>query len=935
MAWYNASWPKRVPVTLDNTGGATFTSGQVLVRLRSEFPGWAAVNSDLSDLRVTDSDGTTLLSWWPVPGYSVAGNTADLWVNASVSSSSSKTIYIYYGNSGASDASSYSSTMSKLPELTASTLAAYQLDNGSGTSATDASGNSNTGTLVGAPTWQGSDGGNYKNSGTPVAFSSGSHLLFNGSSQYMTCGNALNTTPSTGLIAFWFKWVSVPGSDKRLMTKYDGTNGLDILYRGATNVLDIRLWHSSTLVNAASSGAVLNDTNWHHVAISWGTGAATIDGIRAWVDGVQVCANQAYTGAWANVSVPLTIGCYNDGGTVTQYVNAYFDGIIVENTQHDIGWIRAAWSRTKYWTPPLYNLTRSASNPIISATTEYGSTATAVYEPTPVISSNGSNVNLYYTAAGTQPPTHAVICKAHTTTGNFPTTWTKDGTIVGQGTGSESNDACRPYLYTTDNTNLTLFYADLNTGVTSNLRYITSTDGGSTWSSPTTLLSTATIAAAVSGGQGIANIRIILVGSTYHMFAEVAFSSGAQWRITRWTSSSLTGTYTYQATITALQPGTGSQTWSSGELRRVNGRFVMIYHATPPSGATTLPSWMYQAALDGAITADSSWVISADSPIAVPISGDIPGGVGSTADWQAADAKFLDVNGVAYVMYDGDDNGATVAAQVNTLTYTGTIAQLLDARPCPALGLEELQPAITGSLSSTLAAATTSATGTVAISGSASATLGSLTVNATGTVAIAGSLSSTLAAVTVAATGVVAIIGSGSSTLAALTVNGAGTIAISGSLSSTLAALAVNGTGTVAITGAASVTLDALTVTASGGATLTGSLISTLANVTCAATGTVAIAGSLSATLVGMTVSGNGSLAITGSAIVTLGNAVVAATGTSADAISGSLAATLATLTVSAAGTVESVVAAIPFRAVIPFNTTRATIAFNPNLRRL
>ncbi len=43
----------------------------------------------------------------------------------------------------------------------------------------------------------------------------------------------------------------------------------------------------------------------------------------------------------------------------------------------------------------------------------------------------------------------------------------------------------------------------------------------------------------VTNGVGIANVRIVKVGSTYEMFAEVSHSSGAQWRITRWTSSTL------------------------------------------------------------------------------------------------------------------------------------------------------------------------------------------------------------------------------------------------------------------------------------------------------------------------------------------------------------------------------------------------------------
>ena len=99
----------------------------------------------------------------------------------------------------------------------------------------------------------------------------------------------------------------------------------------------------------------------------------------------------------------------------------------------------------------------------------------------------------------------------------------------------------------------------------------------------------------------------------------------------------------------------------------------------------------------------------------------------------------------------------------------------------------------TGTLSTTLDALTSSATGSLAISGSASVTLGTLTASATGTLAITGTAGVTLDALTSAATGVHdTISGSASITLDALTSSGTGALAISGTLSQTLAALTVS-----------------------------------------------------------------------------------------------------------------------------------------------
>ena len=99
---------------------------------------------------------------------------------------------------------------------------------------------------------------------------------------------------------------------------------------------------------------------------------------------------------------------------------------------------------------------------------------------------------------------------------------------------------------------------------------------------------------------------------------------------------------------------------------------------------------------------------------------------------------------------------------------------------------------IDGSASVTLAALTSTATGTVANNGSASATLAALTLTAAGSVGstpITGAASSTLASLTSTAAGKVAASGAGSATLATLTSTAAGKVAISGSGAPTLAGI--------------------------------------------------------------------------------------------------------------------------------------------------
>jgi hypothetical protein len=103
------------------------------------------------------------------------------------------------------------------------------------------------------------------------------------------------------------------------------------------------------------------------------------------------------------------------------------------------------------------------------------------------------------------------------------------------------------------------------------------------------------------------------------------------------------------------------------------------------------------------------------------------------------------------------------------------------------------------------------------VNGSLTATLGALTSVASGTVAVAGTVSATLGALTSVATGAVAVTGQTTATLGAVTLVSSGVVGSSpvlGSLTSTLGALVALATGQVAVTGVLAKTLAALTLVA-------------------------------------------------------------------------------------------------------------------------
>jgi hypothetical protein len=130
--WYDSDWSRRSPVTIDNTGNAnTLTDYQVKIEV--------AYDSDMQpgfdDLIFTDSDGVTELSYWVEE--KTDSSSAIVWVKVpSLPGSSTKIIYMYYGNPAATSASNGDDTFLFFDDFAGASLDTSKWDNlcdGSGT----------------------------------------------------------------------------------------------------------------------------------------------------------------------------------------------------------------------------------------------------------------------------------------------------------------------------------------------------------------------------------------------------------------------------------------------------------------------------------------------------------------------------------------------------------------------------------------------------------------------------------------------------------------------------------------------------------------------------------------------------------------------------------------------------------------------------------
>jgi len=109
LTWWNSSWSYRQAVNISNTAG-DLTNYQVRLDLNSSNVGsnfnWSNNGGDLRFTNSTDN----LLNFW-IENWNSTGQEATIWVNVThLPNDTNTTIYMYYGNSGASSVSNETAT---------------------------------------------------------------------------------------------------------------------------------------------------------------------------------------------------------------------------------------------------------------------------------------------------------------------------------------------------------------------------------------------------------------------------------------------------------------------------------------------------------------------------------------------------------------------------------------------------------------------------------------------------------------------------------------------------------------------------------------------------------------------------------------------------------------------------------------------------------
>lgn len=261
-AWYNASWSNRRKITFDNSGQAeNLTDFPVLVKLNSTRIDYAKTQNSGQDIRFTDSDGTTLLSY-EIETWNESGDSF-VWVKVPQINASSSTdyIYVYYGNAGASDAQAATSVWRSeykgvwhLKETGAGTASEYK----------DSTSNANHGRGGGGTA------GQIPSANTSGAI--GTAQTFDGSNDYIALPDAASLYASGSFsVGAWVKRTGTPGTyGGYIFSDYEATGNQSSYSLKITNANTVYFgWeYAGTEASATSAGTLALNT-WAFVVGTW------------------------------------------------------------------------------------------------------------------------------------------------------------------------------------------------------------------------------------------------------------------------------------------------------------------------------------------------------------------------------------------------------------------------------------------------------------------------------------------------------------------------------------------------------------------------------------------------------------------------------------------------------------------------------------------
>ena len=334
-AWYGNDYSYRRAVVLDGDKIATTTASfpilatTTLADLRTIGNDGKVQNANGYDIVWVDSDDTTLLDF-EVEKYVPATGEIVHWVETSIVSSTNKTVYMYYGNSGIS---ANQATTTGVWDSNYKGVWHMNQDPSSA-STTDSTINSNDGTTGGSMT-----------SGDLVNGEIGKAIDFDGADDLINCGknSSLNNLSAFTAEAWIYPRSRGEGvNDSPAGRIFDKTKKYFFMEDvNGTGQHIGQTVQGESFTYRLSPNSSINYNAWSHAVVTWSGGAYTNINFR--INGVLQNGSGSGTGLnpYDDSVYDLIIGNVADGIRT-------FDGIIdevrISNTARTAGWIATEYN---------------------------------------------------------------------------------------------------------------------------------------------------------------------------------------------------------------------------------------------------------------------------------------------------------------------------------------------------------------------------------------------------------------------------------------------------------------------------------------------------------------------------------------------------------------------------------------------------------------
>lgn len=320
--WYNASWQYRKQITIDYTKvgstGAPHTNYPVLISLTSDAGLSANAMANGYDILFTSSNGTTKIDY---ERQSYSSGTLVAWVEIpSLSATANTIIYMYYGNSGASDQQNITGAWNS------NYSGIWHLEETSGTFY-DATSNNQ-------------DGIDYVSATGKTGKIGSGQQISNGSSDYIDLGTSNILRPETGdfSASVWINmstvswWGAFAGD--RNGTSIGFGEGWVMAHDDAGHYLVI-LEASNGFAKYYTSTAEYDNGAWHLLSFTWNNSSQIL---TMFADGSAITPTKANDQSLGDIS-PTTNINFGRQPNATNKMTGYLEEVRVAKTTHATGWV--------------------------------------------------------------------------------------------------------------------------------------------------------------------------------------------------------------------------------------------------------------------------------------------------------------------------------------------------------------------------------------------------------------------------------------------------------------------------------------------------------------------------------------------------------------------------------------------------------------------